>query len=349
MTRPVSIKNVAERAKVSVGTVSNFLNRPEALSPATRERVREAVEALGFVRNESARHLRAGRSRTVGLVVLDIANPFFTDVARGVEDAASEAGLSVIFCNSDGDPAKEGRYLEILAEQRVRGVLIVPADGDHERIGALRDRGVPVVLLDRRAARSGQCSVSVGDVGGGRMAVEHLLGLGHSRVAFVGSGEARQVADRLRGAQDAVVATGPGGAALKVIETPTLNVAGGRSAGLELAATPRSGRPTAVFCVNDLVALGVLQALTQEGIDVPGDVAIVGYDDIDFASAAAVPLSSVRQPRQQLGRAGAQLLVEEAEDPDHRHRRVVFSPELVVRASSAPAARRRRQVASSAI
>jgi LacI family transcriptional regulator len=342
--RPVSIKTVAEHAGVSVGTVSNFLNRPDALSPSTRERVREAVETLGFVRNESARHLRAGRSRTVGLVVLDIANPFFTDVARGVEDAANEAGLSVILCNSDGDAAKEGRYLDILAEQRVRGVLIVPADGDQRRIDALRARGVPVVLLDRRATRAAQCSVSVDDVAGGRTAVEHLLGLGHLRIAYVGSGDARQVADRRRGANEAVCAAADG-ATLGVIGTPSLNVAGGRAAGLGIAAAPRSSRPTAVFCVNDLVALGVLQALTREGLDVPGDVAIVGYDDIDFASAAAVPLTSIRQPRQQLGRAGAELLVEEAQGGAHRHRRVVFGPELVVRDSSAPRARRRRQTA----
>ena len=348
MGSPVSIKNVAERAGVSVGTVSNYLNRPDAVSPTTRERVREAVEALGFVRNESARHLRAGRSRTVGLVVLDIANPFFTDVARGVEDAASEAGLSVILCNSDGDPVKESRYLDILAEQRVRGVLIVPADGERRRIDALRARGMPVVLLDRRATRSGQCSVSVDDVGGGRVAVEHLLGLGHTRVAFVGSGDARQVADRRRGAKEAMRSAGRDAAELRVVEMPGLNVAGGRAAGFEIAAAPRSARPTAVFCVNDLVALGVLQALTHEGIEVPGEVAIVGYDDIDFAAAAAVPLSSIRQPRQQLGRAAAQLLVEEAEQPGHRHRRVVFSPELVVRASSAPRSRRRKASAGAA-
>src|SRR5262245_19896619 len=151
MGAPASIREVAERAGVSVGTVSNVLNRPDVVAPATRDRVRAAIAELGFVRNESARHLRAGRSRTVGLVVLDVSNPFFTDVARGVEDAASDAGLAVILCNSDESPSKERRYLSLLQEQRVQGVLITPVDAASDRLADLRARGIPVVLLDSAA------------------------------------------------------------------------------------------------------------------------------------------------------------------------------------------------------
>ncbi len=129
MNAPISIREVAAHAGVSVGTVSNVLNRPDIVAPPTRERVHAAIKALGFVRNESARQLRAGRSRTIGLVVLDVANPFFTDVARGVEDEASRAGLSVILCNSDEQLPKETRYLELLEEHRVQGVLITPVGG----------------------------------------------------------------------------------------------------------------------------------------------------------------------------------------------------------------------------
>ncbi|MHB8293166.1 MAG: LacI family DNA-binding transcriptional regulator [Acidimicrobiales bacterium] len=335
MAQPVSITDVAGRAGVSVGTVSNVLNRPQVVAPPTRKRVLEAVRELGFVRNESARHLRAGQSRTIGLVVLDIANPFFTDVARGVEDVASEAGLSVILCNSDGDADKECRYLNLLAEQRVQGILIVPATTDGRRMEDLRDRGIPVVLLDRRASRSGQCSVSVDDVAGGRLAVEHLIERGHQRIAFVGGSDARQVKDRRRGALDATQDAGGDVRELVMIEVGALNAAGGRTAGRELLSMDAATRPTAAFCANDLLALGLLQELTRAGIPVPGVTAIVGYDDIEFAEAAAVPLSSIRQPRHELGRAAATLLAEEASGGPHRHSRLVFAPELVMRASSA--------------
>src|SRR4051794_20999352 len=183
---PASIRDVAVRAGVSVGTVSNVLNRPEAVGPATRERVQAAIVALGFVRNESARHLRAGRSRTIGLVVLDIANPFFTDVARGVEDVAAAAGLAVMLCNSDDQPDRESAHLDVLTEQRVQGVLITPTAELSARVEALRSRGTPVVLLDRRATGPDQCAVAVDDVLGGRLAADHLLERGHRQIAFIG-------------------------------------------------------------------------------------------------------------------------------------------------------------------
>jgi LacI family transcriptional regulator len=335
---PVSIREVAARAGVSVGTVSNVLNRPDIVAEATRDRVQAAIEALGFVRNESARQLRAGRSRTIGLVVLDVANPFFTDVARGVEDEASKSGLAVILCNSDEQLDKENRYLELLEEHRVQGVLITPVAGDTRHLDRLQRRGTPVVLVDSKSTTGGQCSVSVDDVLGGQMAVSHLLDGGHDRIAFVGGpANLRQVADRRDGAVRALQAAGRQPGELILMETTTLNVGVGRQAGAQIAELPASRRPTAAFCANDLVALGLLQEMTQRGIGVPGDLAIVGYDDIEFAGGAAVPLTSVRQPRQQLGRSAAQLLLEEATDAGtHRHRQVMFRPELEIRQSSQP-------------
>jgi LacI family transcriptional regulator len=334
----VSVKDVAALAGVSVGTVSNVLNRPDAVSPATRERVAAAIAQLGFVRNESARQLRAGRSRTLGLVVLDVANPFFTDVARGVEDAANAAGLAVILCNTDEKISKEDSYLELLEEQRVRGILITPADTISSRLAGLRRRGTPVVLLDRRASRRDQCSVSVDDRLGGALAVRHLIDAGHRRISFVGGPlSITQVRDRLQGAHDAIAEAGRAGVELTVEVTTGLNVAAAREATKRLLAQPKKRVTTAVFCANDLLALGVLQELTHLGLNVPGDIAIVGYDDIDFAASAAVPLSSVGQPRHQLGRTAAELLIEEADDGNsHKHRHVVFEPALVVRESSAP-------------
>jgi LacI family transcriptional regulator len=330
-----SIRDVAGHAGVSVGTVSNVLNRPETVSEPTRLRVLDAIAALGFVRNESARHLRAGHSRTIGLVVLDIANPFFTDVARGVEEAANAAGLAVILCNSDDRPAKEAAHLDVLAEQRVQGVLITPTAQLSPALEVLRARGVPVVFVDRRAPGPDQCAVSVDDVLGGRLAADHLLERGHRRIAFVGgSSGLPQVHDRHEGIELAVREALGSDDALTVLSPEALTVAGGRQAGEQIIGMPAARRPTAAICANDLIALGMLQEMVRHGVRVPEDFAIVGYDDIDFAAAAAVPLSSVRKPRYELGRRAAELLLDEARSEDHQHEQLCFEPQLVVRESS---------------
>ena len=337
----VNVRDVAALAGVSVGTVSNALNSPDKLAQATLDRVRQAIRELGFVRNESARQLRAGSSRTLGLVVLDVTNPFFTDVARGVEDSANESGIAVFLCNTDERAEKEANYLRLLEEQRVQGILITPVEVVSEGLKELRHRGMPIVLLDSRATDADQCSVSVDDVLGGDLALSHLLQMGHRRICFVGGPFTyKQVQDRFEGATRAIDSSGFE-VEFTTLVTPGLNVAAGLAAGAQLVdATPR---PTAVFCANDLVALGVLQAVVKHGLRVPQDLAIVGYDDIEFAGAASHPLSSVRQPRQLLGRTAAQLLIEESTSPDtHLHERVTFEPELVVRISSSHKMRPRR-------
>jgi LacI family transcriptional regulator len=191
-----------------------------------------------------------------------------------------------------------------------------------------------VVLVDRESNGT-YCSVAVDDVLGGELAVTHLIENGHRRIAMVGGPlSIQQVRDRREGAMRALANAGLPADALTFLETKSLQVAEGRGAGERLVGLPASRRPTAAFCANDLLALGLLQSMTQQGLKVPDDLAVVGYDDIEFAAAAAVPLTSVRQPREQLGRTAATLLLAENE-PDHEHRHVKFQPELVVRASSA--------------
>jgi LacI family transcriptional regulator len=338
------IKDVAQHAGVSVGTVSNVLNRPDLVKEPTRRRVLDSISTLGFVRNEAARHLRNGSSRILGYVLLDPGNPFFADVARGAEEAARAAGMALFLCNSGEDPAREGEYLDVLLEQRVRGVLITPVDGAAERLRTMPERGVPVVFLDRAAGDpTGWCSVSVDDVEGGDLAVTHLLEQGHTRIGFVGGPSSiTQVADRHRGSLRALERAGLPADRLVVLETAALTVAEGRRVGQRLMGLPARRRPSAVFCANDLLAIGVLQQMIQQGVDVPGEMAIVGYDDIEFAAAAAVPLSSVSQPRHELGRRACELLLAEADARasrggqvvPHVHEQVEFTPELVVRASS---------------
>ena len=326
----VGIKDVAKRAGVSIGTVSNVVNRPHVVAAATRNRVLSVIEELGYVRDESARQLRAGRSRIMGLLVLDLGNPFFVDVARGAEQAAHAEGLNLITCNSGQRSDLEASYLAMFAEQRVRGVLLSPVGTSGEALRAFRRSGTPYVFVDRKAPTSEASSVAVDDIAGGALAARHLLETGHHRIAFVnGPAILAQCRDREQGLRTALE-----GAAveLTVLEAIGLDVASGRDAGARLLGT--IPRPTAVFCANDLLALGVLQAMVGAGVRVPDEMAIVGYDDIEFAGAAAVPLTSVRQPAQRLGRTAAELLLAETADTTVEHQAVVFTPELVVREST---------------
>ncbi|KTS85424.1 LacI family transcriptional regulator [Microbacterium testaceum] len=329
----VKIKDVAAHAGVSVGTVSNVLNGRDTVSPGVVERVRAAIDALGYVRNDAARQLRAGRSRAIALVVLDVGNPFFAAVARGAEARAAADGYVVLLGSSGADADQERLYVDQFREQRVAGVLLTPADAGGDVVEHLAAAGIPVVLVDEQTAGDDVCTVSVDDVEGGHLAVAHLLEQGRRRIAFVaGPLSTRQVADRLAGARRAV--DDVEGASLEVIETDAMTVLAGRAAGEELR--ERAGRPDAVFAANDLLAVGVLQALTMlGGIRVPDDIALVGYDDIDFAAATVVPLTSVRQPAEALGSTAVDLLLRQLDGGvDPAERQVRFQPELVVRASS---------------
>ena len=337
MTPLPSIKQVAAAAGVSVGTVSNVLNKPDLVAESTRLRVHAVIAELGFVRNESARQLRAGSSRAVGLLVIDAANPFFADVARGVEDTVQEGGGVVLLGNSAGDGERERRYLELFEEQRVRGVLIAPTGTDAPSVQSLTRRGIPVVLVDRFREDGAFSSVSVDDVAGGRLAVEHLVERGHRRIAFVGGPSSlRQVSDRREGAEQVIGRTKR--SSLHVVPTDAMTTTAGREAADELLSLDARKRPTAVFAANDLLAIGLLAGLLGHGVRVPEDVALVGYDDIEFAAAAAVPLSSVRQPRVELGRRAAELLFEQLKARDEGRpvhvEQVRFDCELVVRRSS---------------
>ncbi|SDR08447.1 LacI family DNA-binding transcriptional regulator [Thermostaphylospora chromogena] len=333
----VSIKDVAAAAGVSPGTVSNVLNRPEKVAASTRSRVERAIRELGFVRHGSASSLRAGHSRTIGLSVIDIGNPFFTDVAAGVEDVASERGYAVILGNSGGDRTKEQRNLLVFAEQRVRGVLITPTDEDLARLDRIKERGISVVFVDHPATRPDQCSVAVNDVSGGALAVTHLLDGGAERIAYVtGPTTIRQCQDRRTGADQALIAAGRDPESLQEIVMPTMTARSGQLAAEKLI--DQGALPDAIFCANDLLALGVLRVLMHAGIRVPADVALIGYDDIDFASASAVTLTSIRQPTHRLGQVATELLLDECDNPDtHAHQQIMFQPELIIRESTRPA------------
>lgn len=330
-----NMHEVARRAGVSLGTVSNVLNHPELVSKETRLRVERTIEDLGFVRNGSARHLRVGSTQSIGLMVLDVSNPFFTEVAHGAEAAASERGYIVILCNSDNSLLKEKHYLRVLQEQRVAGVLIVPVGDTAHYARALRRSGTSVVLLDQVSHEANTCSVSVDDVYGGQLAGQHLLELGHRRIAYIhGPLSNAQYADRLAGLRQAVTDAGLVPEHVIVPLAAETDNAHAGAVCVEAFMTIED-RPTAIFCGNDYLAMGVMYELARRHVMIPQDVALIGYDDIDLAPMLAVPLTTIRQPKYELGFAATDLLLDEiVHTTSHTHRQIVFRPELIVRQST---------------
>ena len=320
-----SVKDVAAAAGVSVGTVSNVLNRPESVAGKTRAKVEQAMEELNFHRNASARQLRAGVSRTVGAIVMDLGNPYYTELARGIEDRLAVDDHTLILCSSDDDPRREARFLRLLAEQGVRGVLVTPMSTTKDRLSALRRLGIPSVLMDSSSHE--HASVGVDHVSGGRQAIAHLLAQGHRRILFLaGPQELQQTRHRLKGAIDAIQSAGfDPSKVLKVVTLLALTANEGQQGVIE--ALESGWGPTAVFCMNDITALGAMRELRLRGLSVPSDMAVVGYDDLYLAAELMTPLTSVRQPMRQLGWAAADLLLT---DTPH----TLFEPELIVRASS---------------
>jgi LacI family transcriptional regulator len=333
------MRDVARIAGVSVSTVANVLSRPAIVAPETRRRVEQAIRRVGYVPNGPARQLRGLPSPIVGSITLDLANPFYAEVNRGIEDRLAEAGCLVLACSTDLLATKEKQILSLLREQGVRGIIISPIDPEPASLLEMSGHGTPVVLIDQPRGDLDLCAAAVDHPHGGRLAAEHLLSLGHRRLAYLGGVvDAGPVTQRREGIRAALAAGGldPDRALLDIrmpIHPPPLVEAAAAAVAQILSAVPR---PTAVVCLNDTAALGVLRGLDAAGLRVPADMSVVGYDDLQFAPRLAPPLTTVNQPKYELGQAAADLLLDEAR-PDHAHREIWFQPALVVRSSTAPA------------
>lgn len=332
----LTMRDVADRAGVSLGTVSNVLNKPDLVASDTRERVMAAIQEIGFVRNDAARQLRGGKAQAIGLVTLDIDNPFFTEVARGVEAAADETNLMLFLCSSAGSLERENKQLRSLEEQRVAGILMSPLERNPSRnVRDIRDRGTPVVLLDRHRSTRQWCSVSVNDTRGAQLVAEHLVELGHQQIGLLnGPINLKPCFERRESFVATLAQHGLEIAEARDVEAPAMTIEAGVQAAAELF-EGKAGPPTALFCTNDLLALGAERAALSRGIPIPEQISIVGYDDIRYAETSLVPLTTVRNPAFELGYEATRLLVDEAtEGPDHKHRRLLLEPALVVRSST---------------
>jgi DNA-binding LacI/PurR family transcriptional regulator len=327
-----TMKEVAKLAGVSVATVSRVLNNNPDVSPELRSRVLQAVEKLNYKRNRVARSLRAKTSLIIGLLISDIQNPFFTSVVRGVEDVAYAHGYTLLLCNSDEDSAKERLYIDIMLAERVAGVIISPVAEVDNYSSVLLQAGVPIVAMDRRMRDLEVDTVVVNNVEGVYQAVGYLIEQGHRRIGFIG-GPTRTTTGRERqeGYQRALTEHG--------IELDQGLIQIGdfkQDSGYQMACKllEMDDPPTAIFAANNLMTLGALNAIHQKGLNIPRDVAIVGFDDMPWAPSLAPPLTAVAQPTYELGCTAADFLLSRIADPERPVEQICLRTTLVIRESS---------------
>ncbi|AQA16760.1 LacI family DNA-binding transcriptional regulator [Streptomyces samsunensis] len=330
----VTIHDVARAAGVSPATVSRVFNGGK-VTPARALSVQEAAAALGFAPNRVARSLRKQRSSVIALIIPDIENPFFTSLARGVEDAAQRTSLSVVLCNSDEDTEKERRYLEVALGEQMAGVIVAAASQDETDLGPLTDRGVPVVAVDRRPRDAEVDAVRVDNHHGGEVATRHLLQAGYRRIACITGPEGASTSEERLAGHRAALSAAQGGAAAAdntYIRHADFRVEGGRVAMRELLALPEP--PDAVFVANNLMTIGVLDALGEAGRTPPG-VGVLSFGDVPWASLVRPSLTAVELPSYELGRTAADLLLQRRDGSLSPVQTVVLRTKLQVRESTA--------------
>jgi LacI family transcriptional regulator len=329
----VTLRDVAKKAGVSAMTVSRVVNGGNGVDPETQRRVEDAILALDYVPNRLARGLISQQSKTIGLIVPDVVNPFFAPVVRGAETTARKAGYRVLLCNSEAELRLEREYIEDLITHRIEGLLIAPAS-DRSRVSllALQKGGFPIVLLDR-SLPDFDCDMVVSDsVSGARRLVEHLIQVGHRRIAhFTDSDDVSTGRERLQGYRQALEAAKIPFSDELVFRTTVDRIGGYRATQQILELDPL---PTAIFAVNNMTAVGAMQALRERGLRVPEDIGLVCYDDVEHLAVLSPFMTVVDQPGETFGSLGAQLLFERiANKAGSRNRRIVLQSDLIVRSS----------------
>lgn len=331
----VTIRDVAEKAGVSVSTVSRVLTSNAPVQEETRRNVEKAINELGFRPNGLARSLRRNETKTIGLIIPDVANPFFPEVAKGVEEAAYRSGYSVILCNSGNDRGKEAMYFRVLQERRIDGIILTGSGGLGEYALLGKDGGLPVVLLDRTAEDLELDSVVSDSYDGACQAVNHLIELGHREIAFIsGSSSTSTAGRRMKGYLDALRAHGMEPSAGFIMPGDFTLEAGVR-AGRELLR--REHRPTAVFVASDIEAIGVMMAAEALGLSIPCDLSVVGFDNTLLSTVSRPALTTVAQPKYEMGCQAVKLLVERLQKKRRKVRHVVLDTRLEIRGSTAVA------------
>jgi len=329
-----NIIDVAKRAGVAPITVSRVINKSGYASEATRKKVEEAIAELGYVQNSLARGLRIKRTNTLALVVTDITNPFFTLIARGVEDAASKAGYTVIYCNTDESEEKEISYSNILVQKQVDGVLLVPACSSPQSVRFLGQNNIPVVLIDRRVPDIHTDVVRCDSEEGAYNLVKLVIELGHRNIVTISGPQGVSTSDdRVAGYQRAMKEAGLGDN-LNVLYGSFTQACGYDLANQALALNPR---PTALFGTNNFLSIGIMKALRDAGMRVPEDITVIGFDDLPETMVVDPILTVAAQPAYKMGVLAAELLLKRLSEkmlPENQE--IILPTEIIERQSSGP-------------
>jgi LacI family transcriptional regulator len=329
----VNIRDVAKRAGVAPATVSRCINNSGYCSPETRARVEATIADLGFVPNRLAGGLRSKRTHTLALILPDITNPFFTTIARGVEDVASGRGYTVIFCNTDESVSKEKMYVQVLLEKRVDGILLIPALNGLDSADLFRKQSIPSVVLDRRLPELMTDVVRCDSEGGAYQLTQLLLSLGHREITILdGPKNVPTSEDRLAGYRRALSEAG-----IPINSIREYYGAFNEESGFEMThkALAEAHKPTALFAANNFIAFGALKALRELGLDVPEDIAVVGFDDLPSALVTFPFLTVAVQPAYEMGRRAIEILLKKLDEgPSDQYQEVVLPAEIVIRQSS---------------
>jgi LacI family transcriptional regulator len=330
---PATLRDVGKLAGVSAMTVSRVINGREGVDAETQKRVEHAIRMLDYAPNRIARGLLSQKTQTIGLIIPDVANPFFAPVVRGAESAARKAGYRILLCNSEGDLRLEREYIDDLVSHRVEGLILAPAsDRSRSSILTLLRGSFPLVLIDR-ALPDVECDVVVSDnVNGARRLVDHLIAVGHRVIAHITDAEDTWTGrERLQGYREALAANGIEFRSELVVRTTVDRIGGFRAAQEILTRHPL---PTAIFTVNNMTAVGAMQALRERGMSVPEQMGLVCFDDVEHLVVLSPFLTVVDQPSETLGSLGAQLLLERMSGKANElARRITLKTDLVVRRS----------------
>jgi len=329
----MNIRDVAKKAGVAPITVSRCINDSGYCSPETRIRIEAAISELGFVPNRLASGLRSKRTKTIALVVTDITNPFFTTIARAVEDTAGEAGYTVIFSNTDEDPLKEKKYIQMLLEQRVGGIILVPAQSTPDSAAFIKQHETPIVILDRRIDNFKADFVRCDSEQGAYQLMSMLLSLGHRDIAILsGPVGVSTSEDRVAGCKRAISEAKAGNLNIQTFYGPFTQQSG---YDMSIKVMAKHPRPTAIFAANNFIAIGALKALQAVNVRVPEDVAIVAFDDLPQALITFPFLTVASQPAYEMGKKAAEILLSKLSiENDTAFQEIVLPAEIIIRQSS---------------
>jgi LacI family transcriptional regulator len=326
----ITIKDIAKRAGVSYATVSRALNNHPEINIETRKRITRIAAEIGYQPNAIARGLVKRETNTIGLLIPDITNPFYPEVARGVEDAANETGYTIFLCNTNWNQQREEHYLNVLRQKQVDGVIIAPASEKPEHLKKVISYWVKNMVFISRANLGSVTSVLIDNVRGGHLAGEYLIAKGYQRIAFVGGlNDTSSNQERFQGYQEALEAAGR--------QLDPAYIVGGdfkRESGHQATKglLQLDLRPDAIFAANDLLALGAIQAIREEGLRMPEDIAVIGFDDIEFASLPEIQLTTVTQPKYDMGKLALQTLVMQIKGDERViPRKIMLEPDLICR------------------